>query len=249
MFFVGLESYNYEFMVNRKVKVNKYFIVGILSVFALFTQGCTTESKGDNSTLILDNCSQAHKNFRSPTTFEGVITLVNKLPKPLSVNCFLYNYDHPLDIFAVDNQLNAQPSGGPDNPRIFVIKDDFMISVVPLGEGKDNIEFSKIVSEGKSVKGDLHFPIQESLGDDAIFSNIVNETNDGTVCRLCHGQESQYLGLSYSSNIIPPDENHRVTKQDLDEEIKNCRSETSSRCAMINYIYSAGEVSDIPWPF
>ncbi len=235
-------------MVTRKYD-KKYWTAGLLSIFIFFAHGCTTESKNDDTTLILDNCMQVHESFRNPTTFEGVIALVNKLPKPVTVNCFLYNYDHPLEIFAVDNQLNAQPSGGPDNPRIFVIKDDFMISVVPLGDGKDNIEFSKIVNEGKSVKGDLHFPIEETIEEDEIFSGIVNETNDGTVCRLCHGQESLYSGLSYSSNIIAPDENLRITKQDLSEEIKKCRTDASSRCAMINYIYSAGEVSDIPWPF
>jgi hypothetical protein len=234
-------------MVTRRS--NKKYWLAILSIFVFFVQSCTTEPKSDDTTLILDNCTQAHESFRNPTTFEGVVDLVNKLPKPVTVNCFLYNYDHPLEIFAVDNQLNAQPSGGPDNPRIFIFKDDFMISVVPLGGGKDNIEFSKIVNEGKSVKGDLHFPIEETIEDDEIFSNIINEANDGTVCRLCHGQESLYSGLSYSSNIIVPEENLRITKQDLSEEIKKCRTETSSRCAMINYIYSAGEVSDISWPF
>lgn len=238
-------------MSTQIIRAKKYWIIGIiLSFFIFLTHGCTTEPKSDDSSLFLDNCTQAHESFRSPTTFEGVAELVNKLPKPLSVNCFLYNYDHPMNIFAVDNELNAQPSGGPDNPRIFIIKNDFTISVVPLGPGKDNVEFSKIVSNGKSVKGDLHFPIEETIEEDTIFSGIVNETNDGTVCRLCHGQESQYSGLSYSSNIIPPDESLRITKQDLSEEIKKCRTdETSSRCAMINYIYSAGEVSDIPWPF
>lgn len=232
-----------------KKRITDVFITFFLFIHILFIQSCTPESKSDNSTIILDNCTQVHENFRNPTTFEGVINLANKLPKPLSVNCFLYNFDHPLSIFAVDNEVNAQPSGGPDNPRIFIMKDDFVISVVPLGLGKDNIEFSKIVGDGKSVKGDLHFPIEEQLDQDAVFSGIVNEANDGTECRLCHGQESQHLGLSYSSNIIAPDETLRITKQDLSEEIKNCRTETSSRCAMINYIYSSGDVSDDPWPF
>jgi len=227
----------------------RWMMKAMCVVSFLIVQGCSQNEKTSDSTLILDNCTQVHESFRNPTTFEGVVTLINKLPKPVTVNCFLYNYDHPLNIFAVDNELSAQPSGGPNNPRIFIIKDDFTVSVVPTGSGKDNIEFSKIITDEKSVKGDLHFPIQQSIVYDDIFSGIVNETNDGTVCRLCHGQESPYLGLSYSSNIIAPDETLRITKEDLNDEIKKCRTETTSRCAMINYIYSAGEVSDVTWPF
>jgi hypothetical protein len=234
----------------KETCIKKNWVIKMTCI-ALLLMGlrCSQSEKIPDSTLSLDNCSQVHESFRSPTTFEGVVTLINKLPKPVSVNCFLYNYDHPLNIFAVDNELNAQPSGGPDSPRIFIIMDDFTVSVVPAGSGKDNIEFSKIVTEEKSIKGDLHFPIQQPIEYDDIFSGIVNETNDGTVCRLCHGQESQHLGLSYSSNIIAPDENLRITKEDLRDEIRKCRTETTSRCTMINYIYSAGEVDDVTWPF
>ncbi len=57
----------------------------------------------------------------SPRTIDETVTLINALPKPLSLPCFLESLARPLEISASYGVFSAQPAKGIRSPRIFVI--------------------------------------------------------------------------------------------------------------------------------
>lgn len=225
----------------------KFFFILLMTFLVL--QCSAPESKTEDLSGL--TCTSAEVNLKSPSTFEGVIDLINALPKPLSLNCFLYNYDPPFDIFAVNNTFNAQPSAGPQSPRIFIFKDNFMISIVPDGPGRDLIEFSKATSYSMSIKGEVSFPIETNLSPDAAYTKILNSPampDQGTVCSSCHAEN--YLGNGvYESALIQGEEKHRITSLSLKKAAQSCpESNTSFRCQMLKVIFNRGEARDVLWP-
>ena len=230
--------------------------LGLLMLMGLVLAGCSqfasTEKAGEVTLLSKAQCPQGESGLRNPTTFTGVIQLVNSLPKPLSVNCFISNFDPPFDIYAVINLFSAQPAANKQSPRIFIIKNDFIISVVPAGTSRDFIEFSKVTSPGRSVKGELEFPINENLVQDAMWSRIEDTVTitGGTSCKFCHAQEQSYAGGGFSSTIIPPSSAKRVGSNFLFNEAKNCDDSLDSfRCDMLGLLYLRGPAQDVVWPF
>ena len=197
-------------------------------------------------------CATADSSLRSPSTFDGIVSLINSLPKPLTVSCFVFNYDPPFKTYATNNAFSAQPAAGESNPRIFFFKKEMMLSIVPVGRGSEVIEFGLAVGDGMSVKGEIKFPIEESITTEDILASIVDpdSTSQGTHCRFCHRSESIHADGGYVSEILEPNDILQVSSQSLLEEAKNCSiEEEKERCILLKTIYEFGQAEDIEWPF
>ena len=67
-------------------------------------------------------CKSPDPALTSPKTIEQAILLINSLPKPASVLCFIQALQKPLKIAGTYSNQSAQPAT--DSPRFFIFQDD-----------------------------------------------------------------------------------------------------------------------------
>lgn len=192
-------------------------------------------------------------NKAQPKSIKDFVDLVNALPKPLTIPCLVSVLKGPLSIYAIDNIFSAQPSAGFTSPRIFIINTPLIISVVPDGSGKNNIELSEITSLYKSVKGDLLFPIENTLSVDEVFNRILVPTLNGSQCVGCHGGENRNLGtykdyMAYETGLLTPNDQQRVPTNQLLFFKQQCSGQNDYRCQMLKAFYNNGYPVDVTFP-
>src|SRR5688572_16123159 len=71
----------------------------------------------------------------SPRSVDQTVELVNALPKPLSLACFVEALGRPLQLHATRSEISAQPAVGLRSPRIFLYFEPLIMTVVPAGAG------------------------------------------------------------------------------------------------------------------
>lgn len=182
----------------------------------------------------------------APTTIEEAVSLINSLPMPVSIVCFLQALQKPFQLVATRSTLSAQPADGEETPRFFLFYDKLIISVVPGGDGKDLVEFSYLVSTRDSVKGELEFPVTASLDAEAAYITSLNSRGTGTRCAVCHGGErpaatptSDYPQTAYISRAIKPMNSQITPKFILDKISSECQQVRDERCDMLNALLGA----------
>lgn len=190
---------------------------------------------------------------RRPTTIDKVAELIAALPKPLELHCFIEALWPPLKVFAVNSAFSAQPAAGAESPRIFIIIDKLILSVVPAGQGRDLLELSQFVSAEKSVKAEILFPILQPMVPSAPYARILEGTFGSTSCVFCHQNESRYpaitTGEAYQSQILVPDFGQRVGQDYLRHQTTSCDFNVDPfRCQMLRSIFSYGRAQDTNWP-
>ncbi len=210
----------------------------------------TESTLSASSTGCPENVPAALKN---PQSIDQMMVLIRALPKPLTIDCFISALNKPLKVYAVDNAFSAQPSGGPHNPRIFIINNRLTMSVVPTGIGRLLLEVSEVVGPSLSVKGELEFPVNGNVSPDAVYTKIKDESFAGTSCRFCHANENPYFsittGPAFVSKLIPPDPFKRVSQASMLGQAARCDSQKEMyRCLMLRAIYIDGQASDVEFP-
>lgn len=190
------------------------------------------------------------KNLRS---IDQAVALINELPKPLSLDCFLVNLQTPLSVHNVNNPISAQPAVNAHNPRILIIQTPLILSVVPLGAGRDLLELSEIVSGAQSVKAELAFPITGPIVSEDAFSTIPLTVGAGTDCRFCHNNETLAGGAfpsnAYRSDIVKPLESQRITASAMKREATTCNPGSDLyRCEILNAVFVDGAAIDGAFP-
>ena len=75
----------------------------------------------------------------SPTTISEALILINTLPKPTTLACFLEALDRPLTLYMTESDRSLQPSPGPRSPRTFVLRGDLEMSFVVEGLARDTL--------------------------------------------------------------------------------------------------------------
>ena len=231
--------------------MQKYFLCTLLIVLI---SGCSKYSSLTDTALEASSkttCPQASASLKNAENFVDLVNLINSLPKPLTVECLLSNYDAPLDLHATDSQFSAQPAEGPGSPRVFIFKNNFILSVVPTNNAQPIMEFSLVTGPNQSVKGELEFPIVSNIDPEDPFLRIKSTFNNvvGTNCRFCHGLETPYGANGFYSSIIAPDPLKKVSGSLMTQELKNCDPKTEpQRCRILKVLYDRG-FNDKIWPF
>jgi len=190
----------------------------------------------------------------SPKTTQEALTLLNALPKPTSVACFLESLDRPLTIYATSSVNSAQPAMSVASPRVFLKLDRLWLSVVIDGDSSYLIEFGDEVSADprpRSIKGELALPIDAPVPPSAPYDRV--RYGEGTVCGLCHfGEErvdSTSLLNAFSSIAFRPRPETRVSVDDLRGAFATCDWQSQPhRCEMLAAVFGGGPVTEVPFP-
>lgn len=184
----------------------------------------------------------------SPRSSQEAIALLNALPKPTSVACFVESLDRPLSVFATSSTVSAQPALSPRSPRVFLRFDQLVLSVAIDGDSSLKIEFSDLIAgDTRSIKGELLLPLSELVARGALYDRVLYGT--GTVCGFCHGNEQPGASVdfpqAYSSLAFRPNVQYRIPLSALAHENQICDPVAEpARCAMLSAIFDGGEVLD-----
>jgi hypothetical protein len=178
------------------------------------------------------------------------IELMNSLPRPTSLACFVESLDRPLSLYLTRSNLSLQPSPGPRSPRTFIIKGPLAMSVVPDGRASAELELGWRTSTARSIKTEIEFPLVANVTAARLFDRV--QEGDRTKCGQCHSAETHvthedFPEGAFESDILMPYSTLEVSVQSLLDETAACDPTTEeARCAMLDAIYGHGDVVQSP---
>jgi len=222
-----------------------------IAVLAGLYNNCSgpTESKSVESAQD-DGCPKASTALQKPATIDDVTNLINALPKPLTLPCFLSNLQRPLKVSSLQSMFSAQPSENAQTPRVFIINGVLVLSVVPTGIGKNLLEMGQLLNSSESVKAELEFPITANIPLSEPFDHI--RSGGGTSCIGCHSAERSVAGFSgqaFASTIVRPNFSALIPASQLRQTALTCDANADSyRCAMMRAIFVNGQAQDANFP-
>jgi hypothetical protein len=183
----------------------------------------------------------------APQTIEAAIEMMNALPKPASLACFVRSLARPLEVYATSSEFSAQPAVGERSPRVFLFFGNALIlSVAPEGLGRDMLELAYLTSASRSVKAEIPFPLQQDMTTDKIVEQLARG-EQGSVCRLCHASEypagDAFYPGALESDALRPIPAYDVSLEQLTAERIACDPEQEpERCDMLSALLDHGEV-------
>jgi hypothetical protein len=190
----------------------------------------------------------------SPQTIEQAVELLNALPKPTSVACFVESLDRPLTAFATKSIFSAQPALSAQSPRVFLQLSRLWISIVIDGESSTLIEFGYLVpGDGlQSIKGELLLPLEAPIAPAAPYDQVRLEDR-GTLCGLCHFGERKAeevtFATAFASEAFRPRPESRVSIEALQVEAQLCDVRAQpNRCEMLAALFDGGLVTETVFP-
>lgn len=209
--------------------------------------------EGSASLLSQSSCPMAPAALRDPQNIDQMTNLINALPKPLTLDCVIENLPKPLNVSALQSAFSAQPSESASTPRVFIIiRNNFILSVVPTGLGKNLLEMSEIINATESVKAELLFPIDMVLSLTAPYDRIQAPAG-GSQCNFCHKGEraiaTGYPATAYASQILRPDNTKFVSSAQSRQYALTCNQVADPyRCALMKAIFIDGQAQDARFP-
>jgi hypothetical protein len=177
----------------------------------------------------------------TPQTIVEVVDLINALPAPVTLPCFLQALARPLKMHATISLISAQPSSGARSPRIFLFSDGLRMSIVPVGAGGQLLEMGEIRDEVRSIKAEVEFPITAPLAAQTPFDRIMYAP-EITRCSFCHAGEALAGDITFaeawSSQALRPTPINAVTLGSLAAETAACDAQAEpDRCAMLHGLF------------
>ncbi len=182
----------------------------------------------------------------SPRTIPEAIALLNSLPRPTSLACFMQSLDRPLTLFLTESSQSLQPATGPQSPRTFVLQGDLAMSIVFDGEASNTLEFGYRTSRYRSIKAELLFPIRRDVSESTLFDRIQVSPRT-TVCGSCHVAEAlqDFPGFPngvFESDVYVPFEVFEVELDSLKAEAAACDANAEpERCELLSAVFDHGE--------
>lgn len=192
------------------------------------------------------------ENLRTPRTINETVDLINALPKPLKINCFLRSLRRPLRVNMTLSKLSAQPAVGNNSPRVFIFIDNLVLSIVPEGPGKDLLELSEMYSDSKSLKSELIFPINENITYQTGYDRILSPESGGTTCGSCHNYESEDTTINevngFTSTALKPQTVFTISQ--FYTEVYSCEGQANinERCEIILGLGDQGDLIEAAFP-
>lgn len=243
----------------RKIDRSIYPLLVFSALAAIFFgQACSpafstklVDSSAESFASSQKRCAPPPGISGTPKTIEEAVSLINSLPKPVTIPCFLESLDRPLYATLTSSEQSAQPAVGERSPRIFIIIDKLFISIALDGRGQDFVEFSYRTSVDMTIKAELEFPIVQEVPASKPYDNVIY--GYGTSCNVCHRQERPVASISFAqafeSKAIPPSPDTLVDLNVFKREAKKCISSLEpERCAIIQAFLGFGEVRSRNFP-
>lgn len=190
----------------------------------------------------------------SPRDTQEAVALLNALPKPTSVACFVESLARPLALQVTSSLFSAQPALSAKSPRVFIKMGEGWASVVVDGDGSHLIEFGDVIPEDptRSIKAELELPLLEAVSPSAAYDRVMfNET--ATTCGLCHFDERRADHLpfpnAYTSIAFKPRSDTYVNVEWLRAQAQSCDWQSQARrCEMLSALFDGGEVVELAFP-
>ncbi len=261
-----------ENQMQRKLRAPHRFRGPASILVALLAAGCSASPEGGSlapadsgsgpaapDTLPLVNplgrarCHAPPGVSASPKSTDEAIQLLNALPKPTSVACFLESLDRPIIAYASSSVFSAQPALSVESPRLFLKLGRLWLSVVIDGESSYLMEFGERLSPESlhSIKGELQLPVDGPVAATDAYERV--RYGKGTVCGLCHYDENAMtdsaLGQAFSSIAFRPRAETRVSIDGLRSAASVCDwQKEPHRCEMLSALFDGGAVSEEAFP-
>lgn len=187
-----------------------------------------------------------------PRSIDAAVALINGLPRPTSIACFVQSLERPLRLYATEGIVSAQPADGRRSPRIFLFSGPLILSIVPSGGGASVLEFGELRDPLHSIKAELPFPVLSPVSPEAPYAHVIR-SESGTNCGLCHAQEEVAFTVgtspAYASVALRPHPRERVPLHEVRREALSCDPVAEpDRCAILDAIFGFGEVLSHDFP-
>jgi hypothetical protein len=200
-----------------------------------------------------ERCRAPEGKNPAPQTIEQATELLDALPKPTSVACFVESLARPLSIHATSSVVSLQPAASAQSPRVFIQFGRLYLSVVVDGEASHLIEFSYQLpdSELYSLKGELALPVDSAVLPSAPYDHV--RSTVGTRCGSCHRGEYRLETITFAEAFaslgIRPFPFAHVGVETLRAEHAACDADTTPhRCRMLAAIFDGGPVNEASFP-
>lgn len=194
-------------------------------------------------------CTPAPGTTGSPSSIAETVDLVNGLPRPVSLACFIEALDRPLRLVTTRSVFSAQPAAGARSPRIFLFMEGIIHSIVPEGSASNLLEMGEATGPGSSIKAELEFPISEDITLETAFERL--PLGDITTCGVCHDGRVPVLGIqgAVESEVLRPADRELLPLAALEDEARRCDATLEpERCAMLAALFQHGEVIGAEFP-
>ena len=198
-------------------------------------------------------CAPGPNATGAPRTIEQVVDLINSLPKPVSVACFVESLDPPLKVFASNSVASLQLSTGPEDPRWFIFSLPLIISITSDGPGAELLEMGVLQPGNKrALLGELRMPIETEIKHALPFDRISKD--GGTTCGFfCHQNEERdpriRVAEAFVSKSIRAAASSEVTLDFLHGVRSRCKSPTASaRCELLHALLVTGRAQREDFP-
>ena len=198
-------------------------------------------------------CAPGPNATGAPRNIEQVVDLINSLPKPVSVACFIESLDAPLKVFASNSVASLQRSNGPDDPRWFIFSLPLIMSVTSDGPGANLLEMG-VLQPGnrRALLGELRMPVQAEIKHALPYERILEDV--GTSCGFfCHQNEERdpriHFAQAFLSKSIRASPDSEVTLDSVRGVLSRCKSPSASpRCELLNALLVTGRAQREDFP-
>ncbi len=186
----------------------------------------------------------------APQTIAEAIDLINALPHPVTLDCFLEKLERPMLLNATSSTVSLQPADNKRSPRIFMFYGDLIMSVAVDGvPGNRLLEFGEFVAPTKTIKGEIEFPIEDTLPVIAPMERVFD--GEGSECRICHGGESpaDEYEMAFASDALRFRDIEVVELDELVAEWMACNANLEpDRCRRLDALLAFGVVEPGDFP-
>lgn len=235
---------------SRSSTANRMRALGI-AAWSAATVACHEPDDGDDVTPIEPfevepTCVAPAGVSNAPGSIDEVVALVGALPMPVTLPCLLEVLARPLDVVASTSPFSAQPTEATENPRLFLLGPELVMTVLPSGDGADVLELAQWVAPGQSLKAEIEFPVTEPLGAGDPYEHVL--LGGVASCGLCHDGQRQGEAIdgvpTYVSKALAPDPRRRISLAFVEQHARDCDPATDvARCGVLRAVFGHGEVN------
>jgi len=211
----------------------------------------TTSKDTSQVAVAREKCVAPASIKAAPRSIADITALLNALPKPVTIPCLLDVLPRPFLVNASSSQLSIQPAVDEHSPRIFVFFDDLIVTFVPAGDGSKVVEFSEVIDNTTSVKGEIAFPVTAALAPTVAFDRVKGSSGASTRCAACHAGETKapasFPDGAFVSKAVKPFKSSDVPLDNLAADAAACKDEADQRCAILHALFE-GDVKPQAFP-
>lgn len=199
----------------------------------------------------LPRCTPPDGVSGSPGTIAQAVELINALPRPLSLECFIEALDRPLAITATTSTVSLQPAVGHESPRVFTFTGDLVMSIAIAGKGAALLELGEPAGENRSLKAEVEFPLDDELPIESPFERTLRPGPVST-CGVCHAYEEPAVDapapMAFTSEALRFRDEELVDLETLRAEWTACDKDAEpARCARLDAFFAHGDVVHQPF--